>query len=168
MKNFILTLMIIVIISIAWMMGIYIKAAENNIKELKLKNQNLELKLEKESYIMKKDSLLILAIAMINVESNFNTNACLERTNAAGLLQITPIYVKEVNKYSKIKFTLEDRFDPIKNLEMFMIFNKKHNPNYNLERAIFLHNPRADSNYKIKILKQFNTINSILNIKTLN
>lgn len=168
MKKLIIGLISILIGSILYIMAIYIKSSEDYIKELKLKNKNLELKLEKESYIMKKDSLLILAIAMINVESNFNTDAHLKRTDAAGLLQITPIYVKEVNKYSKVKFTLEDRFNPIKNLEMFIIFNNKHNPNYNLERAIFLHNSRADSNYKIKILEQFNTINSILNIKKSN
>lgn len=134
----------------------------NNQLNGKVKVQHNELTLK--NNINKTDSMLILCLAMINVESNFNTNAFREDSDAAGVLQITPIYIKEVNKYSGYQYKVEDRFNLNKSIEMFFKFNNKHNPTYNLERAIYLHNPRADSTYKQLILKQFNTIYSVLNI----
>lgn len=93
-------------------------------------------------------------IALAKVESNNNPKAFNKKTNAAGLLQITPIYVREINKYNKKQYTLNDRFDSIKNIEMFKLFNQIHNPSFDVERAIFLHNPKAGNNYRLAILKQ--------------
>ena len=149
--------------------GLFIGVSEKYTKNLMrteklmivLNEQNKELSSIR--LLGKQDSLLVLCLAIINVESNFNKDVHRKQTNAAGLLQITPIYVEEVNKYSNYKFTLEDRFDINKSIAMFIIFNKKHNPTLNIDRAIYLHNPKADPSYKKTILTQFNTIYSILN-----
>lgn len=105
------------------------------------------------------DKLQDICRAIIWVESRGNAKAFRESGNCLGILQITPIYVKECNRLqSDIVYTLEDRTDPIKSLEMFTIIQNHHNPCHDLERAIELHNPTAGSDYREKVLRRFNTI----------
>lgn len=47
--------------------------------------------------------------ALILVESEGNPNV-VGKSNDVGILQITPIYVKEVNRISNCNYTLEDRY----------------------------------------------------------
>lgn len=59
----------------------------------------------------------------------------------AGLLQISPIMVKEVNnilrsKGSKKRYSLKDRFSAQASREMFEIIMQHHNPEGSIERAI--------------------------------
>ena len=69
---------------------------------------------------------------MIQVESKGDPNAFAKGENAAGILQIRPIMVNEVNrllhKFDSDKFyTLEDRWDEDKSIEMFyVIYNYYH------------------------------------------
>ena len=62
----------------------------------------------------------ILLLALIMVESHGNDNAV--NSHAAGCLQITPILVKDVNRIAGTNFTLEDRFDRQKSIEMAQIY----------------------------------------------
>ena len=103
--------------------------------------------------------------ALIQVESEGNPFA-VGKTNDLGILQITPIYVKDVNRIlGEEKFTLENRIDIIKSLEMFEIYQSYYNPDKDIHRAIKLHNPRAGSEYKVKILSKINELkNTILTI----
>jgi hypothetical protein len=79
--------------------------------------------------------------AIITVESGtLGSKAFNKKENAAGILQIRPIYVKEVNKYSDIHFTLADRFDVEKSIQMFFILNDTLNPEYDLSRTSHCHN----------------------------
>lgn len=79
--------------------------------------------------------------AIIAVESGtIGSKAFNKKENAAGILQIRPIYVKEVNKYSDIKFTLADRFDAKKSIQMFFILNDTLNPEYDLDYTAHCHN----------------------------
>jgi hypothetical protein len=55
-----------------------------------------------------------LLSAIAKVESGGNSKAYNAKENAAGLYQIRPIYLKDVNRFSKEQFTLADRFDPAK------------------------------------------------------
>lgn len=64
--------------------------------------------------------------AVIQVESRGNDLAYNERENAVGCLQIRPIMVKEVNRVlktnkSNLTFTLNDRWDRQKSIDMFDI-----------------------------------------------
>lgn len=91
--------------------------------------------------------------ALIYVESGGDPYA-VGKTNDAGVLQITPIYVEEVNRIlGKNTFTLEDRFDTRRSLEMFDIYQQYYNPDRDIEKAIHLHNPGAGSWYKECVLK---------------
>lgn len=62
-----------------------------------------------------------------------------------GVLQITPIAVRECNNIlkrrgSEKRYTLEDRFDIDKSKEMFYLIQSKYNPTNDIEKAIRLWN----------------------------
>ena len=89
------------------------------------------------TYLLKKDPIL-KAIAF--VESSYNTEALNHDDGGTGLLQITPIMVHDVNRINKLKridivYTLEDRLDPYKSIEMYYIFNDYYNHSHPEEIA---------------------------------
>lgn len=93
--------------------------------------------------------------AMMYIESKGNPLA-VGKTNDAGVLQLTPIYVKEANRVlGENKFTLADRFDKYKSIEMFSIINEKYNPERSFYKAMRLHNPNAPDSYRKAILTQY-------------
>ncbi len=101
----------------------------------------------------------ILIQAIIQVESEGDPFA-VGKTNDVGILQITPIYVKEVNRILKRNaYTLKDRMYEQKSLEMFEVYQRHHNPDKNLLKAIKLHNPGAGKWYADKVIKMFNELN---------
>lgn len=76
-----------------------------------------------------------LVSALILVESRGNDSAIGDRhlvgNEAVGALQIRPIMVREVNRILKIqksnkRFTLKDRFERDKSIEMFYIWKNYH------------------------------------------
>jgi len=85
----------------------------------------------------KKDVLLK---AIMYVESNYNSRAMNHKENAVGILQIRPIMIREVNRILALKgdnhrFTLSDRTDSIKSVQIWYIIQEHHNPDYDLECA---------------------------------
>ena len=115
-----------------------------------------------------KDSIAeweIFLLALIEVESGNNPNA-IGKTNDGGVLQITPIYVREANRIQSDKvFTLEDRFDIQKSLEMFNVMNDRYNKDRDIEKAIKLHNPHAPASYRAKILKKMEEVEKRENVR---
>ena len=100
--------------------------------------------------------------ALIQVESEGKANA-VGKTNDVGILQITPIYVKDVNRIlGEERYTLSCRTNIEKSLEMFEILQNHYNPNKDIEKAIKLHNPRAEQSYRIKIMNQIENIKTNL------
>lgn len=84
---------------------------------------------------------VINAIAII--ESNKNSKAV--NGDQVGLLQIRPIVVKDCNRILKMKkvtkrYTLNDRLNPKKSKEMFIIYQGYYNPKKNIEHGIRLWN----------------------------
>jgi hypothetical protein len=64
--------------------------------------------------------------AVIEVESGGDDSAYNKRERAVGCLQIRPIAVREVNRLLEVsgvdgKYTLDDRYDRVRSIEMFMI-----------------------------------------------
>ena len=99
--------------------------------------------------------------AIIQVESEGNPNAV--SGNSVGVMQITPILVKDCNdilkrQKSKKRYTMEDRYSVAKSKEMFLIIQKYYNPENNIEKAIRLWNggvkytKRATNRYYKKVL----------------
>lgn len=97
--------------------------------------------------------------AIIYVESRGNDHA-VGPTNDLGCIQATPIYVAEANRLSGRNYTLSDRTDRKKSIEMFNIIQNHYNSCRSTLKAIYLHNPKAPESYKEKILTQY-----IINIK---
>ena len=70
-----------------------------------------------------------LVNAIIHVESRGDTLAHNIKENAVGVLQIRPIMVKEVNRILRFdKYTLQDRWDKQKSIEMFNVI-RQNTPN---------------------------------------
>jgi hypothetical protein len=64
---------------------------------------------------------------------------------AQGILQQYPIFVRDVNRIlGKKKYSLDDRNDPAKALEMFMIYQYHYNPKMNFERMCRLQSGGPD------------------------
>lgn len=79
--------------------------------------------------------------AIIHLESRGNAKAV--NGQYAGILQISPILVKECNNIlkargSKKRYKLSDRFNVQKSKEMFVLIQSFHNPMNNIERGIRL------------------------------
>jgi hypothetical protein len=75
------------------------------------------------------------------VESEGKANAVDKSGKSCGIMQITPILVKECNrilelKKSKKRYTLKDRFSVSKSKEMFLLFQSFYNPKNSVELAI--------------------------------
>ena len=101
--------------------------------------------------------------AIIHVESRGNTRAI--GGKSVGVLQITPIAVRECNNIlkkrgSEKRYTLADRFDASKSKEMFLLIQSKYNPSNNIEKAIRLWNggpnytQRGTEAYYQKVLRR--------------
>ena len=101
--------------------------------------------------------------AIIQVESEGNPNAV--SGNSVGVMQITPILVRECNnilkgRKSNKRFTLADRYNVAKSKEMFLLIQSHHNPENNVEKAIRSWNGgmnyslRATNRYYQKVMKR--------------
>lgn len=94
---------------------------------------------------------VIDAIAMI--ESGGNPKAHNKNGDCAGLLQITPVLVMEINNQLKArkinkKYSKADRYNPQKSKEMFVWFQKFFNKSGDVEKAVRMWN--GGIGYKIK------------------
>lgn len=78
-------------------------------------------------------------LALMKVESEYNPNA-VSSVGAMGYFQITPIYVQEVNRVHKTNYTFDQVTDFNTAYEIFDLMQKAHNPEYNLDKALELHN----------------------------
>ena len=94
--------------------------------------------------------------AIIYVESRGDAKAV--SGNSCGVMQITPILVKECNnilkkRKSKKRFTLKDRFSVEKSKEMFLLIQSYFNPANNVEKAIRSWN--GGMNYSVKRTQRY-------------
>ena len=103
--------------------------------------------------------------AIIKVESEGNPKAV--RGNSVGVMQITPILVKECNEIlskrkSKKRYTLADRYSVEKSKEMFLLIQSYFNPENNVEKAIRSWNGgrsygiKATNRYYRKVMARMN------------
>lgn len=110
-----------------------------------------------------------LVSAIAYVESGCNPKAVSKRGESVGILQITPIAVRECNiilksQGSKKRYTLSDRISTTASVEMFLLIQGRHNPERNLEKAIRMWNGgpkykiRSTQNYYEKVMKQYKIV----------
>jgi len=79
--------------------------------------------------------------AIIEVESEGNAKAVDKSGKSCGILQITPILVKECNRILQLRksdkrYAMSDRFSASKSKEMFLLYQSFYNPRNNVEQAI--------------------------------
>lgn len=96
--------------------------------------------------------------ALIWVESKGDCKA-VGSNNDVGVLQITPILVEDCNRILKNEgFTLEDRLDSLKSVEMFNIIQDHYNPQHDYHLALKIWNGQAPLSYHRKVMDKFNEI----------
>lgn len=98
----------------------------------------------KESWEGQWDDLLY---AMIEVESHGNPRA-LGKANDRGILQITPVLVREVNRLSDVKYTHDDAWDVEKSKEMFYIIARHYCPDHDFEKMARIWNGGPQGHHK--------------------
>lgn len=95
-----------------------------------------------------------LVHSLILVESN-NGRFLHDTLNhdAIGILQIRPVLVDEVNRFvGHNKYQYDDRWDSIKSIEMFRLYQNKYNPHYDFERGCRIWNGGPTGHKKLSTL----------------
>lgn len=108
--------------------------------------------------ILRGDSLskwekLVMAIAY--TESRYNPSS-VGTSQDVGILQITPIYVKEINRLNGTDYHHSDAYSMELSLEMFKAMNEAKNPTKDLDLAIYLHNKSPE--YKRRVWENYQLI----------
>ena len=112
-----------------------------------------QLEIQQEPDTLSNYQALVMAIAF--TESRFNPDA-VGKAHDSGVLQLTPIYVKEVNRIAGTDYQLEDAFDIDKAIEIFDAMQAHYNPDQDIELAIRLHN--KSPYYRREVLKNLEFI----------
>ena len=81
----------------------------------------------------------VFTMALMKVESGYNQDA-VSSAGAKGYFQITPIYVREVNRIHGTDYTFDQVTDFNSAYEIFDMMQKARNPDYDMEKALTLHN----------------------------
>jgi hypothetical protein len=97
------------------------------------------------------------------VESSLKPNKKVAKTDAVGFLQIRPIKVKEVNRILNIQnktknkeyYSLKDRYNIEKSIEMFCIEMKHKNPKLNVAKCVRLWYGADNKDYYTKVLNNY-------------
>lgn len=101
------------------------------------------------------DHWALFTQALIDVESGGNDTIVGEHHDG-GCLQITPIAIKEANRIlGREEYTLSDRFNRARSIEVFNVIQGFYNPDHDLHFALKIHNPRASINYHKKVIEAY-------------
>lgn len=96
--------------------------------------------------------------ALSFVESG-NSPTKIGSKNDVGILQITPIMVREANRIlGKDKYKLSDRTDIDKSVELFNVVQSYHNPNKDMNLALKIWNSKAPLSYHNKVINKYNEL----------
>lgn len=82
-------------------------------------------------------------LALMKVESEYDNDA-VSSVGARGYFQMTPIYVREVNRVHKTGYTFDQVTDFDTAYDIFDLMQKAHNRDYDMDRALELHNGRHE------------------------
>lgn len=107
-----------------------------------------------------KHDLSNLLKGIIYVESQGNCNAISKSGKCVGILQITPILVKDCNRIiGKKKYTLHDRLNKSKSIEMFYIIQKHYNKEGDIRKGAYIWrggNVNENKDYYQKVKENMN------------
>ena len=109
------------------------------------------------------DDWEMFTMALMTVESELDSTA-ISSKGAKGYLQITPIYVEEVNRIHGTNFTMNDVLELETAYEIFDLMQQAHNQDYDIEKAIVLHNGKHVW-YRKRIMDALENIKKYENIR---
>ena len=97
-----------------------------------------------EKYVVEKQPVKMtdwnmFTMALMTVESELDSTA-VSSVGAKGYFQITPIYIKEVNRIHHTNYTMDDVYDLETAYEIFDLMQQAHNKEYDMDKALILHN----------------------------
>lgn len=104
----------------------------------------------------------VMLMAMVLTESQFNDKA-VGKNNDLGILQITPIYVNEVNRIAGTDYKHSEAFNVDKSLDMFALMQAYYNPEMNIDKGIYYHNKAGW--YKQRVIQNIQTIKNAENVR---
>lgn len=99
----------------------------------------------------------LFQMALIEVESDYDSQA-ISSADARGILQETEQYIAEVNRLTGTEWTIDDAHNDTTALDCFVVMQRAYNPEQDIERAIYLHNPNAGAWYKRRVLAKMEEI----------
>lgn len=97
----------------------------------------------------------LLQLAIVYTESKFRPEVT-GKNQDGGCYQMTPIYVREVNRIAGTDYAHEDVYDPDKAIEIFGKMQDAKNPGHDIDTAIYFHNKSAS--YKRVVLENLELI----------
>lgn len=97
----------------------------------------------------------LLTLAIAYTESRCNPDS-VGKDGDRGILQITPVYIREVNRLAGTHYTTEDAFDPATAVEIFERMQDLKNPDRSPDMALALHNRGAG--YRARVLENLELI----------
>lgn len=105
----------------------------------------------------------IFTLALMKVESEYD-NSAVSSVGARGYFQMTPIYVREVNRVHNTNFTFDQVTDFETAYQIFDLMQKAHNPDYNMDKALELHNGKH-AWYNRRVYKEMKNIQTYENLR---
>jgi hypothetical protein len=100
--------------------------------------------------------------AVCAVESGGNALAIGDKGRAAGIAQIWGRTVSDINRFAGTKYTLNDRFDPVKSKEMFNLYVEHYGKGRSVEFKARIWNGGPQGAYKGATLAYWRKIQSKL------
>lgn len=97
----------------------------------------------------------LLTLAIMYTESRFQPDAT-GKDGDRGVMQITPAYIREVNRLAGTQYRPEDAFDPATAVEIFERMQDCKNPDRSPDIALALHNRGAG--YRAEVLRNLELI----------
>jgi len=100
--------------------------------------------------------------AVCHVESGGNALAIGDKGKAAGIAQIWGRTVTDINRFAGTRYTLNDRFDPVKSKEMFTLYTEHYAKGRSVEFKARIWNGGPEGAYKGATLAYWRKIQSKL------
>lgn len=111
---------------------------------------------KKTNNAVNKDALLR---AFIYVESKGVNDTINKSSGAVGCLQIMPILIDEANRLLRCnKYTLSDRTNRRKSVEIFHLMMKHKNPSYDIAKACKIWHPNGRQSYTDSVKQKYNEL----------
>lgn len=103
--------------------------------------------------LQKSEEWSLLAQALIQIESEGVEDAVGDNGRAIGVLQLWPSVVEDV-QIAGHSYTLNDRYDREKSIEIWYLWQEIYNPEHDIHKALKLQNPRAPISYHNKVIRR--------------